>query len=516
MEELELKFVLNEQTERQLRENPALFRLGGGKASTESFHSIYYDTKDRALKAAGIALRLRRKGRAWLQTVKAGRAIRSGLSSAIEAESRAPDGRLDLDRVPDPEIREEVKRRLAGAEPQPVCETRMRRTRSELALEDGSRIELAIDVGEVRAGDRAAALREAELELISGPPAALFRAARLLFPEGGLEFSTLSKAQRGFLLAEQGRIADAPAPRHARTVPLRRGMRTGDATVAVLRECLDQIAANVLAVGHGEDPEGPHQLRIGLRRLRTVFALFLPAIDGAELVRLRAEAQWLGQAVGRVRDRDVVLGEMVAPAAAAEPGDAGLARLGGALEAAAAAEREALRETLRGPRVQGFLLDLAAFAETGGWLRPEDPAQAAALARPVAQHAAAALDACWRRVRRQARGIAGLSVEDRHELRKRLKRLRYAVEFLGPLHAKKRVKPFLARLKELQTLFGDLNDVAVAEALFAGPDAPGAGDAEAQRAIGRIIGARQARAEQAWTQARSEWRALRETPRFWE
>ena len=94
MEELELKFVLNEQTEKQLRENPELFRLGGGRASTESLHSIYYDTKDRALKAAGIALRLRRKGRAWLQTVKSGRVIRSGLSSATESESRAPGGRL--------------------------------------------------------------------------------------------------------------------------------------------------------------------------------------------------------------------------------------------------------------------------------------------------------------------------------------------------------------------------------------------------------------------------------------
>lgn len=515
MEELELKFVLNERTERLLRENPELFRLTGGKSSTESLHSIYYDSADRALKAAGIALRLRRKGRAWLQTVKSGRALRSGLSSADEAESRAPGGRLDLDRVPDPAIRDEVKRRLGGVAPEPVCETRMRRTRRELALEDGSRIELAIDVGEVRAGDRAEPLREAELELISGSPASLFRAARLLFPEGGLEFSTLSKAQRGFLLAEQGRIAEPLAPRVAREVPLRRSMPTGDAAVAVLRECLDQIAANVLAVGHGDDPEGPHQLRIGLRRLRTAFALFGAAIGGAELDRLQAEAQWLGRAVGHLRDLDVVLGEIVAPEVAAQPDDPGFARLTVALTAAAEAERLALRTALRGHRVQGLLLDIAAFAETGGWTRPEDADQAAALARPVRAHSAEVLGREWARVRKRARGIAGLSIEDRHELRKRLKALRYAVEFLGPLYGKKKVKPFLKRLKALQTLFGDLNDVVVAEALFDGPAAPAAGDAAAQRAIGLIIGARQARAEQAWTQARHEWHGLRETPRFW-
>ncbi len=515
MEEIELKFVLNAQTERQLRRNPELFRLGRGKASTESLHSIYYDSSDRALKAAGIALRVRRKGRSWLQTVKAGRSLRSGLSSASETESRVPAGRLDLDRVPDPAIRDEVRRRLGDAEPLPVCETRMRRTRRELTLDDGARIELAIDVGEVRAGDRTAPLREAELELISGSPASLFRAARLLFPEGGIEFSTLSKAQRGFLLAEQGRVAEPLEPRGAQSVALRRCMRTGEAAAALLRECLNQIAANVLVIGHGDDPEGPHQLRVGLRRLRTVFALMHPAIGGAELDRLDIEARWLGSSVGHLRDLDVVLSEMVLPEVAARPADAGFARLADVLARATQAERQSLRETLRGSRVQGFLLDLAAFAETAGWVREGDAAQAEALSRPMRERAAIALEGTWRRVRQRARGIARLSIAERHELRKRLKRLRYAVEFLGPVHSKKLVNPFLKRLKELQTLFGSLNDLAVAEAIFAGPEAPGAGDPEVQRAIGVILGASRARADGAWASAQSEWRALRRAPRFW-
>lgn len=515
MEEIELKFILNEQTERQLRRNPELFRLGRGKASTESLHSIYYDSSDRALKAAGIALRVRRKGRAWLQTVKAGRSLRSGLSSAAETEARVPGGRLDLERVPDPAIRDEVKRRLGDAKPVPVCETRMRRTRRELALDDGARIELAIDVGEVRAGDRTAPLREAELELISGSPASLFRAARLLFPEGGLEFSTLSKAQRGFLLAEQGRITEPLEPRGARAVRLRGRMRTGEAAAAILRECLDQIAANVLVIGHGDDPEGPHQLRVGLRRLRTAFALLRPAIGGAELDRLEGEARWLGGVVGQVRDLDVVLLDLVRPEAAARPAEPGFGRLAEVLTRRLARERQTLRDTLRGGRVQGFLLDVAAFAETAGWVRPGDGAQAEALARPMRETAAIALADTWRGVRRRARGIAGLSVAERHALRKRLKRLRYAVEFLGPIYPRKQVRPFLARLKELQTLFGDLNDLAVAEAIFSGPAAPGAGDPDIQRAIGVILGVREARAQRAWASAQREWRALRAAPRFW-
>jgi inorganic triphosphatase YgiF len=515
MDELELKFVLDEQTEKRLRENPALSRLAGGKAATESLHTVYFDTADRALKAAGIALRLRRKGRRWVQTVKAGKSHSSGLSSATETECPVPAGRLELDRVPDARVREAVRRRLGGRNPEPVCETRIRRTRRDLVLPDGARIELAIDVGVVRAGGRAEPWREAELELREGRPAALFEAARLLFPEGGLEFSNLTKAQRGFLLAEEGRISPPPAPRKARTVRLARRMSAGAAAAAVLRECLDQIAANVLAIGQGDDPEGPHQLRVGLRRLRAAFAVFCPAIGGETLERLGAEARWLGQEVGRLRDLDVVLNDVTAPQTGAHPEDTDFAVLLEALAGAGAAERQRLRGTLKGARAHAFLLDLAAFVETGGWVRPGDGAQAAALERRVSGHAAVALATTWRRVKRRARGIETLSIEERHELRKALKRLRYAVEFFASLYPAKAVKPFLKRLRELQDLFGDLNDVAVAESLFAAPDAPAAGDPAAARAIAVVISARRERAEWAWHSARTAWAALKDTPRFW-
>ncbi|HUF86176.1 MAG TPA: CYTH and CHAD domain-containing protein [Thermohalobaculum sp.] len=522
MDEVELKFVLDGPAEKRLRENPALARLAGGKAVTESLHTIYYDTADRALKAAGIALRLRRKGRRWVQTVKAGRSLRSGLSRAAEAECPVRAGRLELDLVPDPDLRAALKRHLDGRQPEPVCETRMRRTRRDLVLADGARIELAIDVGEVRAGGRAEPWREAELELRQGAPAALFAAARLLLPEGGLEFSGMTKAERGYLLAEQGRIRPPLAPRKARAVPLRRRESTGEAAAAVLRECLDQVAANALVVAQGDDPEGPHQLRVGLRRLRAALAVFGLGAGTGPLAPLNGEARWLGQEVGRLRDLDVVRHDIIGPEAGAHPGEAGFATLMRALADAAREERARLRTTLKSARVHGFLLDLAASVETPGWA---DSADAAALARPVPERARAALAATWKRTAKRAgktgRDIEALSVEQRHELRKALKRLRYAVEFCAPLFPAKAVRPFLKRLRELQDLFGDLNDVAVAEALFSGPDAPGApgapaaGDPAAARAIGLVIGARRERAERAWASARAAWQALSETPRFW-
>lgn len=506
MQELELKFVLNEQTEKMLRENPALSRLSGGRGSTASLHTIYFDTPDRALKAAGIALRLRRKGQSWVQTVKAGKVLQAGLSDATEVECRVPSGELDLDRLDDPAIRAEVKRRLNSYNPEAVCETVICRTTRNLAMADGSSVELAIDVGEVRARDRSEPWREAELELKSGTPAALFAAARELFPEGGLEFSNVSKAQRGYLLSEQGRISLPAEPRRSRQVALSGEMTLEQAVVAVLHECLDQIAANALAILRSDDPEGPHQLRIGLRRLRAALANFRPVLGGATLERLADEAKWLGQQVGGQRDLDVMLHDVVLREAEKHPDEPGFPVLVESLRAAGAAERARLRDTLKGSRVHGSLLDLAAFIETRGWLRPGDAAQAEALAAPVGDQAEESLATCWQRVAKRAKGIEGLNVEARHELRKRLKRLRYVAEFLAPLYGKERSAPFLKRLKVLQDVFGELNDRALAEAMLTGPEVPAGGDAAAQRAVGRILGAREHAAEHAWDSAKADWR----------
>jgi CHAD domain-containing protein len=106
-------------------------------------------------------------------------------------------------------------------------------------------------------------------------------------------------------------------------------------------------------------------------------------------------------------------------------------------------------------------------------------------------------------------------VEQRHELRKELKKLRYAVEFFCSLFPAKRVDPFLKRLKKLQTLFGDLNDTATMRAMFTGTDVSGAENPSIQRAIGWMIGASQARAEFGWTGVKALWRDLEQAQPFW-
>jgi CHAD domain-containing protein len=166
------------------------------------------------------------------------------------------------------------------------------------------------------------------------------------------------------------------------------------------------------------------------------------------------------------------------------------------------------------------VLDLVRFVETRGWLVPSDFEQTARLAGSVAELATASLDKAWKKTRKRARDIESLDAEHRHELRKQLKKLRYAVEFFAPLYSTKRVETFLKRLKKLQDVFGELNDAVTVRAMFAGPDAPlvdGPGnDASRQRAIGWMIGASQARAERGWTGAKQLWKELADTKPFWK
>ena len=223
----------------------------------------------------------------------------------------------------------------------------------------------------------------------------------------------------------------------------------------------------------------------------------------------------MGQEVGALRDLDVALEDVVGKAFEAHPTEAGFAVLSELIEKQAAKVRAELRQTLEGRRAQAFVFALARYIECRGWLAPEDLDQTARLAMPVKDLARASLARAWKRCAKRARGVEALSIDARHDLRKALKALRYAAEFLGPLFPETQVKPFLKRLKRLQTIFGDLNDLAMAEALFTGPAAIGAKDPDAQRAVGYLLGASSVRAEIAWDDAARLWKALAAEKPFW-
>lgn len=511
MSEIELKIMTDAQGCDTVWERAVAAGLCADIPEAGIIESTYFDTADRVLEKAGISLRLRSKNRAWLQTVKHGRKLRSGLSRVTEIEVPVDGPSVDFEALPDEDLRDRLRTLVAGAPIAPVTSTQMSRRAGDLTLADGARIELAADVGEIVAGTERRPFCEIEFELIAGEPAALFDAAQAILPDGILRFSRLSKGARGLLLADTGEIEPKPSPRRARTVPLARDEPVGEAVRATLRECLDQIALNLIVVSGADAPEGPHQLRVGLRRLRSMLSVYGKALAGEQTSRLAHEAKWLAAEVGRLRDVDAVVGDIVKPLAEGN-GEPGFPLLLAALAEEAAARRETLRQTLASRRVRDFLLDLARQVETADADAGGSP--------PLARHAAAILDKRWRRVEKSARGIATLDIARRHELRKDLKRLRYAVEFFAPLFetgkdGARRVTRFIRCLKELQDIMGDVIDASVAEALMEETGLKRRPDPELQRAVGWTIGAARARAEASWLNAAARWKGLAKAKRFW-
>lgn len=514
MKEIELKLLVDERMAERLHGSPVVTQFGEGEPRTARLRTIYLDTPEKRLAAAGIALRMRSEGAGWWQSIKARSRTDAGLRQATECECPLPGPAPDLARIEDEDLRATLTQALESAPAEPQFETEVTRTLRRLALPSGT-VELAVDIGHIRAGEREGRLVEAELELVSGSPRAVFEAARRLFPDGGARLTTLSKADRGALLVTAGTIETPGRPALSETVALEPGWTAERAAHAVLSECHRQIAANVAAVLDGDDPEGPHQLRVGLRRLRSALAVFEPALAGTERSRLDREARWLSHEVGRLRDLDVARIDILEPEIEAGTDAPGFEALAAEVRAAGDSCRADLRQCLAGGRVLGFLLDLGAYVAGRGWLDPADWDQTARLAQPAPEALAAALDLCLERVGRRGAGIAGLDIEARHALRRSLKKLRYATEFAAPLWPRKTVRPFLKHLKELQEIFGDLNDLAMAETLFLAPGGPVGDSVPAARAAGYVIGVRTERARRSWEDAKRLWKGFTGTRPFW-
>ena len=480
--------------------------------------STYFDTPDHSLAAAGIALRLRKAGRRWIQTVKRkdpGANAAHGLFSHVEIERPAPGGRLDLD-GPDEQGAYAAIREAAGeAEIGPIFQTCVRRIVERLAPPGGGEVELALDRGEIVAGDRRAPILEAELELVSGGVDTIFEIARLLFRNGPLRFATANKAARGYRLANAGEADPDVAVRTAGTLSY--DPATPIETVArdVLRDCFAQISANMVVVVESDVPEGPHQLRVGLRRLRTALDVLGPGLGSGAMTPLSDAARDIGRTVGALRDLDVLIDEVVVPATAGRLDATARSALLDALGARREAVRAQVRAALSGPESVGFALDLARMVEARGWLEPSDYSQTARLAAPIGELAPELMRRRAVRVEKKARRLRHLDTGALHALRKELKKLRYAAEILDPIYKDRKVTSYIRSLKRLLDTFGSLNDATMVGEFLTGPDAPGRDDPDIQRAVGWVLGRLDLKSDSDRPDLYDRYEKFSETDPFW-
>lgn len=507
--EFELKLLVSPAQLAALEDAAIVTDRARNKGTVRRIKSVYFDTSDYDLHRAGIALRVRQSGRHFLQTVKTGTSGDGSPLQRGEWECSVPDMSPRVDALATV-LPPELLRHFGQLPLQPVFSTEVRRHRRLLALPGGD-VEIAFDQGQIRADGRTGLISEIELELKRGEPAVIYDLALRMSELARLRPSICSKAERGFLLC----LGTPPAVPKAPRVRLAKDVSLDDAFAQILEANLYHLFASQPVAEDGRDPEGVHQVRVALRRLRSTLTLLSKLSPSKALDGLRADAKWLASNLNDARNWDVFLLSTVPRIARACSTVDGFDTLQSTGKPYRDSAYDKARSTLAKPRSCHFQIALGAWIEHRGWRHDVPETESAVLAEPASLFAPNILARLHRKVIKQGRHFKTLKREELHQLRLRLKKLRYAADFFLPLFDdKKATRRYARQLARLQDHLGTFNDTAVTAELMTVLTT----DAErriAEQAIGAVAGwlARDQTGRE--TDLLKAWRKFRKTSPPW-
>jgi CHAD domain-containing protein len=351
-----------------------------------------------------------------------------------------------------------------------------------------------------------------ELRLVSSEPKVLFEAARQLVASVPVQLA--SAADHG--AAPEGAGGALPW-RDSAAVTLRPRATAAEALAAVLDRGLDDLIFNAACLGRDDHPEIIHQMRVGLRRLRSFIRICRPAFAPDCYARARSRLAELSAPLGPARDIDVVIQDILEPAVQRLPDEPELHRLLEAARAARARRYDEVRDAVTARAYTEALLDLREWTHEciAGTHESESGDPLSGLA--VRELATRALRKQRRRVRSAGDHVRGLSAQDRHGLRIAIKRLRYVAESCASIFGAGRAGRYVRRLAALQKILGVENDIAVAAhvlgELASHPD--GGRDPGLAYAAGMVQGFHAADARRRARRLLRRWKRFSKTKPFW-
>jgi triphosphatase len=451
--ETELKLSIAPGHMEKLRRHPLLRQLAAGRAVSRKLYSVYFDTPDLVLHDHAMALRLRRSGRQWLQTLKGGGGVRAGLHQRSEWETAVQGEALDLDAL---EAAGGALPRGVRNKLRPLFVTDFSRNLRVLHFE-GAEIELCLDSGEIRAGRRKRPISEIELELKSGEPGKLFKLALALLDSVPIQVESVSKAEHGYRL-HGGKSLQVVKASFPQLVP---SQGIASALQSMIASCLLHVQANVPGALRRLDEEYLHQVRVGLRRLRVMLAMAEAIAADEELHQLHVEVSELCIEFGRMREWDVFITQTMAPMCERLPQHTGLRKVMEVGEKLRSQYHAEVVRRLESPDYQRLLLRFGAWMYGPYW-----SGLSAGAERGLLEFAGVVLDKRSNQVARRGKHVSSADAGRLHQLRIACKKLRYSSEMFGPLFPQGKHKRYVAALSGLQDILGVLNDLAVAERLL--------------------------------------------------
>ena len=222
----------------------------------------------------------------------------------------------------------------------------------------------------------------------------------------------------------------------------------GEAFVAHARAALEQVAANATGAAAGRDPEYLHQLRVGVRRLRSALRAFRELLRRGRADATERPWRIMMRTLGAARDWDVFQASL-------GPSELQL----GARKRRRAAQRR-LRALVRSPRFRTVRLRTFGWAQSRPWRRNAQPEE------PLPHFARRALQRLYDRLLGTARAIDWRDAARRHRVRIRVKRMRYGCDCFATAFRGRRVDAFVQQLRTLQDILGEMNDIEVQRSLL--------------------------------------------------
>jgi CHAD domain-containing protein len=482
----------------ELASRAATGALRFGRPRTEPLRERWYDTAEGALAAAGLGLTLReRADRTSLRLAHRSEPPIAGYFASAERSQPLVLPLADASELPSSPLADFVKERCAGESLAPRLAFEGRIVTRRIALETaslGARFELGVATP---GGEEVARV---VLRQTRGAAALPFRVAAQLLAEMPELRPEREDPPRQLLRS----LGVPPATRGARPLALSRKPTLAELADAVLAECLRCVAHNEAAARIPGSVEGVHQMRVGVRRLRGALRLLRREIGSARAARLRDALAPVADALGAVRDLDVLL-ERIARCEADRPDDA-LAGLREGAQRERGAAFGTLTRLLDSPERGQLDLELGALAFGRDW---QGEVSAERMAQRAGRAARALAERADRRALRAGARFAELSDPERHRLRLRAKSARYAAELLAPLLPERRTRRYLRRARALQEALGAECDARRIEAfaLRLAPDG-------AARAVARLLDGGVA-VERLREESARAWRRFRRARRPW-
>ena len=408
--------------------------------------SIYFDTPTLDLHHHRSALRIRRVGAQWIQTLKGGGGVQGGLHSRHEWEAPVAGNALDFDvlQASGGELPEEIFAKLQAA-----FTTDFNRD-IFLVQFGGAEIELCLDVGEIRAHNKTHPICELELELKSGHPQQLFELALTLLDVVPLQIEPTNKAEYGYRLFTQ----DAPIAQKIQLPKLSKTQTVAHTLAQYIWACLTHLQSNISGAIEQLDDEYLHQIRLALRRLRLVLSITQTIQPDDELLELSREVKALCIDFGKLRDWDVFISEILA---ISNLDASDLQQVRTASASIRQRHQLAVRQQLQSPSFQRLLLRL------GSWMFSQYWHQLSENKLTLLNYAQDLLNHFEQEVNKRAHHAELKHGNGLHKLRIACKKLRYSVELFGDLLPRKKAERYLRQLEKLQNILGLLNDLATAQ-----------------------------------------------------